>query len=206
MSSSAKPDQTASARPAGCDRGSSSPPAVERRLKIDAFVRSRVARYYWRDDVNCATAALNILAEHFDFPLSEQVIDAAVGMHGAGEYGAQCGLVEGALMFLGIMGRSQGVPDPAIVSACRAFAEGFEKRFRSLSCAVLRPQGFTPGNPPHLCENLTCAAIGFSIDSVQGAFKSAGARRSPGQARDCSESHPHQHARPPSGNPTAPRT
>jgi len=31
-----------------------------------------------------------------------QLLDAAVGMHGAGKYGAQCGLVEGSLMFIGL--------------------------------------------------------------------------------------------------------
>jgi len=175
-------------------------------MTTEAFIRNRVARYYWRDDSNCATTTLKILAEHFDLPLAHQVIDAAVGMHGAGEYGAQCGLVEGTLMFLGVMGRSQGFPETAIIAACRAFAEGFEKRFTSLSCAVLRPEGFDPANPPHLCEDLTCQAIGFSIDFVQGAFKGGGVCRSSGQAPDRSENHLRHHALPFSGNQTAPRT
>jgi hypothetical protein len=136
-------------------------------LKTEDFVRKRVAHYYWRDDINCATTTLKILAEHFDLPLSKQVVDAALGMHGAGEYGAQCGLVEGALMFLGILGRSRAIPDDDITSSCRAFAGGFEKRFRSLSCAILRPAGFDPRNPPHLCEDFTCQAVGFTIDFVQ---------------------------------------
>ena len=175
-------------------------------LTTEAFIRNRVARCYWRDDINCATTTLIILAEHFDLPLANQVIDAAVGMHGAGEYGAQCGLVEGTLMFLGIIGRSRELPDDRIVSMCRAFAEGFEKRFTSLSCAILRPDGFDPANPPHLCEDLTCEAIGFSIDFVQGALEGGGAGRSPGQAPDRSENHLCHHALPFSGNQTARRT
>jgi hypothetical protein len=143
-------------------------------LKTEDFVQKRVARYYWRDDINCATTTLKILSEHFDFALSEQVIDGAVGMHGAGEYGAQCGLVEGALMFLGIMGRSRAIPDNYIISACRAFAEGFEKRFKSLSCAILRPAGFDPRNPPHLCEDFTCRAVGFSIGFIQEFLDAGG--------------------------------
>jgi C_GCAxxG_C_C family probable redox protein len=145
-------------------------------LKTEDFVQTRVARYYWRDDINCATTTLKILSEHFDFALSEQVIDGAVGMHGAGEYGAQCGLVEGALMFLGIMGRSRAIPDNDIISACRAFAEGFEKRFKSLSCAILRPAGFDPRNPPHLCEDFTCRAVGFSIGFIQEFFAASQSR------------------------------
>ena len=84
---------------------------------MSEFVKSRVAKYYWEDDINCATTSLKILSEKFGVDLSDQVVDAAVGMHGAGEYGAQCGLVEGALMFLGISGRRQHIPDEAIVRA-----------------------------------------------------------------------------------------
>jgi hypothetical protein len=82
--------------------------------KIDGmneFVKSRVAKYYWEDDINCATTTLNILAEHFGVELERRVRHAALGMHGAGEYGAQCGLVEGALMFLGIIGREKASAD-----------------------------------------------------------------------------------------------
>jgi len=145
-------------------------------VNTEELVHRRVADYYWRDDINCATTSLKILSEKFDIALSDQVIDAAVGMHGAGEYGAQCGLVEGALMFLGISGRRQHIPDEAIIHACKSYAEQFEKRFRSLTCAVLRPEGFDPNNPPHLCEAFTCQAVGFTI-----AFMSDYLKRIPGQ-------------------------
>jgi hypothetical protein len=152
----------------------------ENGLKTEAFVRSRVAGYYWRDDINCAATTLKILAEYFAVPLADQVIDAATGLHGAGEYGAQCGLVEGPLMFLGILGRSQAIPGDAIVSACRSYAEGFESRFGSLSCAVLRPAGFDPRNPPHLCEDLTCEAVALAIECIAGFAK----RVRPSQTQD----------------------
>jgi C_GCAxxG_C_C family probable redox protein len=133
---------------------------------MNEFVKSRVSRYYWEDDINCATTTLNILAEHFGIELDWQVRHAALGMHGAGEYGAQCGLVEGALMFLGIIGREKGLEDETVVQACRSFAGAFEQRFGSLNCAVLRPQGFKEENPPHLCEPLTCTAVEFSLSFV----------------------------------------
>ena len=132
-------------------------------MNTEELVHRRVADYYWRDDINCATTSLKILSEIFGVNLSDQVIDAAVGMHGAGEYGAQCGLVEGALMFLGISGRRQHISDEAIIHACKSYAEQFEKRFRSLTCAALRPEGFDPGNPPHLCEGFTREAVRFTI-------------------------------------------
>lgn len=135
-------------------------------LNTEQLVHRRVADYYWRDDINCATTALKILSEILGIDLSDQVIDAAVGMHGAGEYGAQCGLVEGALLFLGISGRRQNISDDAIIRACKVYAGQFEKRFGSLSCAVLRPAGFDPKNPPHLCEAFTREAIGFTIEYI----------------------------------------
>ena len=130
------------------------------------FLKRRVSRYYRKDDINCATTTLKILSEVFEVDLDEQVVDAALGMHGAGEYGAQCGLVEGALMFLGIYGSRNDIPDNTIVQSCREFANQFEKEFGSLQCSILRPEGFHPDNPPHICEPLTCRAVGFSVTYI----------------------------------------
>lgn len=134
-------------------------------------IKERVAHYYWKDDRNCATTNLKILAEIFNIELSNQVIDAATGMHGAGKYGAQCGLVEGTLMFLGILGKENNIPEDVIVDHCRAYAQQFESEFTSLSCSVLRPEGFTKNNPPHLCEQLTCDAIAFNKRFVSEFLK-----------------------------------
>lgn len=136
-----------------------------------SFVERRVHAYYWRDDLNCATTTLKILAERFGVSLEPQVIDAALGMHGAGEYGAQCGLVEGGLMFLGIAGRGSGFADKKIIALCNEFARTFEQRFGSLLCRALRPQGFRPEDPPHLCENVTCHALEFDIHFIVERLK-----------------------------------
>ena len=87
-------------------------------------------------------------------------------MHGAGKYGAQCGLVEGTLMFIGILGRTLNISDDDIVNSCNDFANQFENRFNSLLCNILRPEGFNPDNPSHLCEKLTCEAVCFNIDFI----------------------------------------
>ncbi|RPI79961.1 MAG: C_GCAxxG_C_C family protein [Desulfobacteraceae bacterium] len=130
------------------------------------WIQSLVSKYYRQDDLNCATTTLKVLAEKFNIPLQQQVIDAALAMHGAGKYGTQCGLVEGALMFMGIYGRVNHIPDQTIVDICREFAGKFEIQFKSLQCRILRPQGFHPDNPPHLCEPLTYRTIQFSIDFI----------------------------------------
>lgn len=135
-------------------------------METKDFVRTRVNKYYWQDDLNCATTNLKILSEIFSIELSEQVIDAALGMHGAGKYGAQCGLVEGTLMFLGIIGKGNGISDDKIVDFCNGFAKQFENRFQTLLCKVLRPEGFHQDNPPHLCEKLTCEAVMFNVGFI----------------------------------------
>lgn len=136
-------------------------------MNQDEVIKERVARYYHGDDINCATTTLKILSELFEIKLNGQIIDAALGMHGAGQYGAQCGLVEGTLMFIGILGRERNVPDDKLVALCRNFADSFEREFASLQCSVLRPEGFKPSNPPHLCEKLTCRAIAFSASFME---------------------------------------
>ena len=126
-------------------------------------IKEQVHRLYWRDDLNCATTTLLVLAERYEIPLAPQVVHAALGMHGAGGFRAQCGLVEGALMFAGILGRTRGEADRASEAFCRGLAEKFQREFGSLLCRDLRPEGFHPDNPPHLCESLTVSAIAFNM-------------------------------------------
>ena len=145
-------------------------PVFRNHLDIADFVKRRVHECYWRDNINCATANLKILSEVFQINLSSDLIDAAVGMHGAGKYGAQCGLVEGSLMFIGVLGRRLDVTDSTIASFCKDFAGQFVHRFGSLSGEILRPEGFGPDNPPHLCEKLTCEVICFAINAIANYY------------------------------------
>ncbi len=131
---------------------------------LERWVTPRVARCYWNRDLNCTPTSLLILAEAFGVELVDQVLAAAIGMHGAGRYGAQCGLVEGGLLFTGILGRKLGLADSDIEPICHRFAASFEKIFSSLRCSDLRPGGFRADDPPHLCEPLTIRAIAHSID------------------------------------------
>lgn len=133
-------------------------------MKSDLSIEEMVHRYYWIDDINCATTMLKTVSERLNIEISQQVIDSAVGMHGAGKFGAQCGLVEGSLMLIGITGRNKKLNDEIIINNCYRFAENFQTKFGSLNCSTLRPEGFKPENPPHLCEELTVEAIQFTLD------------------------------------------
>lgn len=130
---------------------------------MEAFVVSRVSTYFKVNDYNCVRTNLLILGEHFGVEIGEQIMAAAVGMHGAGKYRAQCGLVEGSLMFLGLLGAREEVVEEDIVTACHDFGREFEELFLSLQCRVLRPNGFNDDDPPQLCLDLACRTISFSI-------------------------------------------
>lgn len=131
-----------------------------------SLITEKVRHYYFNEDINCATTSLLVLAEIFGVQLEEQLVDAAVGLHGGGKYGAQCGLVEGPLMFIGILGKAKGLDKEKTVELCYQYAQGFEAEFGSLVCRVLRPQGFDPQNPPHLCLELTINAILFAYSFI----------------------------------------
>ena len=143
-------------------------------MNTQELIQARVHTYYRRDKLNCATATLKILSERFDLELHDQVIDASAGMHGAGLYRAQCGLVEGALMFLGILGKTRGFTKEQVIQACHDYARHFEARFGSLSCRVLRPEGFHPDQAPHICEPLTHDALSLDIEFVHTLLKEDG--------------------------------
>ena len=132
-------------------------------MQYREYINERVHVLYWNDDLNCATTTLITLSEIFHINLNSQILDAAIGLPGAGRYGAQCGLVAGTLMFIGIQGKENGLEHEAIVSKCNNFAKEFEKEFGSLNCRDLRPEGFKPDNPPHLCEEITKKAIMFTL-------------------------------------------
>ena len=135
------------------------------------LIDDRVHEYYWTYDWNCAKTTLKILSELFEIDLADQVLQAAAGLDGAGRYGAQCGLVEGALMFIGITGAMRGLTDQKVEEICYSFAESFERRFGSLLCSVLRPEGFRPDNPPHLCENLSQSTVLFAHGFLKECFR-----------------------------------
>ena len=130
------------------------------------YITKRVHELYWEKDINCARTVLICLGELFETVIEPQTILSAVGLHGAGGYGAQCGLVEGALMFIGIYFHALGKTEAEIASACYNYASAFEKAFGSLRCAILRPTGFSENDPPHLCETLTSEAIAFAYQYI----------------------------------------
>ena len=136
------------------------------------IIKDFVHDYYWNKDINCARTTLYSLSKLFNLPLHDQTLNAAIGLHGAGGYRAQCGLVEGALMFIGIYYSGYGYSEHDIASLCYRFAEEFANTFASLRCYDLRPNGFTKNDEPHACEALTINAITFIYEFIYNEEKS----------------------------------
>lgn len=138
---------------------------VAARFLVTVVINARVHDYYWEEDLSCTITTLKILSELFHIRLDRQVMDAAFGLN-AGRLGSQCGLVEGALLFIGIYGQQQGLTPQGITALCHQFSSNFQTEFGSVLCKELRPQGFNPTNPPHLCETITKRAIAFSAEFI----------------------------------------
>ena len=130
-------------------------------------IKERVHHFYWDLDINCARTTLSCLSELLDTPVNPQVMQAAIGLHGAGGFRAQCGLIEGSLLFMGIYFTQKGKSDLKVSNICYQFAEEFTKKFTSLSCYDLRPNGFQENDPPHACEELTRNAIEFIYNFIK---------------------------------------
>ena len=130
------------------------------------YITKQVHELYWKEDINCARTALICLSELFNISVEPQTIWSAIGLHGAGGYRAQCGVVEGSLMFIGIYFHMMGKTEDEIVSSCYNFAAAFDRAFGSLRCFELRPTGFSESDPPHMCENLTCEGIEFTYQYI----------------------------------------
>lgn len=134
---------------------------------MDKEIREWVHQLYWDIDLNCARTTLTCLSKLFQIEIGEQTLNAAIGLHGAGGYRAQCGLVEGSLMFIGIFFSGKGKNDVEIAEMCYQYAEEFTMQFKSLLCYDLRPNGFTVNDPPHACEELTGDAIIFAYQFIK---------------------------------------
>lgn len=129
---------------------------------MNVKINERVHELYWKYDINCARTMLTCLGELYNIKIEEQTMSSAIGLHGAGGFRAQCGLVEGALMFISIYYSEKGKLAGEIASLCYQYADEFVQRFGSLTCYELRPDGFNENDPPHACETLTCEAIEFA--------------------------------------------
>ncbi|MBR5882076.1 MAG: C_GCAxxG_C_C family protein [Mailhella sp.] len=125
---------------------------------------------YHDKDYNCAITTLICLGKEFGVEINQQVLDSAICLNGGGRFRGQCGLVEGALMFIGICSTARGMKKKDMMKIAYGFCEGFTSRFGSLLCRDLRPGGFQKDDPKHLCEPLTKETVAFAVDYLKQHF------------------------------------
>lgn len=87
-------------------------------MNADKIINDSVHDMYWNMDMNCARTAMMTLSKVFGYKIEDQLDHAGIGMHGAGGFGAQCGIVEGTLMFIGCYLKSNCIKDNIIVKFC----------------------------------------------------------------------------------------
>ena len=125
---------------------------------IENKIKELVKEAYWVRDENCCIALIKTISDIFSLDISGELISAAAALPGAGRFGAQCGLITGGIMIIGIIGKSQQKSNDEIRNISYNYSKMFFEKYYSLMCKELRPQGFASDNPPHLCEKLTVEA------------------------------------------------
>ncbi|QJW48778.1 hypothetical protein HA075_26130 [bacterium BFN5] len=91
------------------------------------LINARVHDYYWKQDLNCAITTIKTLAELFPMDIHPQVIEGTFGLN-AGRCGTQCGLIEGALIFIGIYGSQKKIIGSKQKTLCLRFSNEFDAR------------------------------------------------------------------------------
>ncbi|MEE9442834.1 MAG: C-GCAxxG-C-C family protein [candidate division Zixibacteria bacterium] len=133
-------------------------------MTVKNIIAERVHHLFWDKDWPCVPAVLTIYKEIFKADINDDVIAASRGLNGGGQYGAQCGLLEANLMFIALLGKERDYTQEQINELCAEFSGCFEKKFKSLLCREIRPEGFVPENPPHLCETRTVDSMLFALE------------------------------------------
>lgn len=122
---------------------------------MDFKLVEEVHKNYWDKELNCSTNIILVLGKLFDIEISRQVLHGTIGLHSTTEYGGQCGLLEGLLIFVGIYGREKNYSNNEIVRHCAKLTRKFDNLFRTLSCHDLKGASKKIFESPHSCENIT---------------------------------------------------
>lgn len=129
-------------------------------MTLEELVAKRIDVYYGEPKLSCVHAMLKILAEVFQVDVSREIYDASAGMAGGGgRFGGQCGLIQGGILFIGIVSARLAVDQDTLKQHCFDYSALAEKELGSLLCREIRPEGFAEGNPPDLCKPRTIQSI-----------------------------------------------
>jgi hypothetical protein len=129
-------------------------------MTLEELVAVRVEHMFHDLDLSCVHTTLKILSEVYETEVGQQIYDASAPMAGGGGcYGGQCGLIQGGVMFIGILSTQRGLDKEACDKHAFDYSAQSEKELGSLLCREIRPEGFADDNPPNLCEPRTVTSI-----------------------------------------------
>lgn len=140
-------------------------------MDILNFVDKEVHENYWEKDLNCCTNILMLLSEIKGIKLDKQVLYSVSGMHGLNPSAAPCGLLSGALMFLGIYGREKNIPNSQLTRHYYEYSKYFQRKFGDTSCKNLNKRKDALGLLPFSCEDLTKTVVIFTSDFIDKNLK-----------------------------------
>ncbi len=123
-------------------------------------VRSLVHHYYNVCDINSAKTTLYCLGELLGVSIKTQAIQAASGLYNMSRGKDGYGLLNGAVMFMGILFSKKNMAEREISNICTRFADKFQEKFGSV---INRDLGSSK-EALRLKEEMTVNAILFDYD------------------------------------------
>jgi len=128
-------------------------------MELQEYIARRVEQEYHDLDTPCTPTTIKILSEVFKLELPKELVELSFALSGISKHGAQCGLVEGVLVMIGLIGHRQGLDKEVLAEICSDFLKQYDQKHGSLRCKELRLGGFNDDDPPNLCEGLTATSI-----------------------------------------------
>lgn len=98
-------------------------------MDIKEKIKSLIQKYAGKQEMGCSATVLSVLSDLFNIKVEKQVMACLIGMEGGSNFKNDCGLLDGSLMFIGIMLSQQGLPEPLTKGICRQFTGSFEIEF-----------------------------------------------------------------------------
>jgi hypothetical protein len=120
-------------------------------------VKGDVTRLY-EEGRSCAQTMLICLGNLNGVIIKPQLLSAASGLKGS-----RCGLVDAALLFIGLYFSGRGLNNDEISALCSEYSRLFNKQYGSDSCQTLSPAG----GSTHSCESLTVDAVLFAYQFIK---------------------------------------
>ena len=103
-----------------------------------SLIQKRISELFETGKFNCSMTALAVLSELYYLQITQQTINAAQSLPGAGGVGDLCGFVSGYLMFIGVWGGYHNLERADLMQMSSRLSQSIQNQFGSLQCRELR--------------------------------------------------------------------